>query len=437
MNQNFYNSNSSGFDQFQPSQYSVVYQPPQEETSVKILHDQENVINSVQPFLRKFNRCSFFETPKVLLLAWDRVSEIKDAFRNKQYKPEDIKELFRKLFNDVQNIHEELAKYINTPSWNRPVFYNNDEDDDEEFSIPMSEMYKSSLTAMTPITDSLIMEDEHLDTISETESDKLIKSSVENLVPNLSLSEDLFDIESECDVPVCGDFMTFSNLLIDADDSFSSSDDESFFDEDVPKEIYSNPLFDEEISSINIDPHHFNAESDLIESLLNQDSLIISSPKIDSLLEEFFEEFNSKNSDAIIESFSPSPILVEDSDSLMEEIDLFLTPDDSMPPGIKIDDYDFKGDILFLEEFLSNDSPSLLENESFHFDFPSSPRPPAKPPNDGIYYDDEPDTGLLTAKGVGDIFEHCVLMPRLLRTQPALCPVIDTLLPFSSKNVEN
>ncbi|GJR40964.1 hypothetical protein Tco_1216648 [Tanacetum coccineum] len=45
------------------------------------------------------------------------------------------------------------------------------------------------------------------------------------------------------------------------------------------------------------------------------------------------EKFNSKNSDAIIESFSPSPIPVEDSDSLMEEIDLFLTPDDSMPPG--------------------------------------------------------------------------------------------------------
>ncbi|GJV71873.1 hypothetical protein Tco_1491868 [Tanacetum coccineum] len=69
------------------------------------------------------------------------------------------------------------------------------------------------------------------------------------------------------------------------------------------------------------------------------------------------EEFNSENSDAIIEPLSPSPIPVEDSDSLMEEIDLFLTPDDSMPPGIENDDYDSKGDILFLEELLSNDSP--------------------------------------------------------------------------------
>nr|GFC26031.1 hypothetical protein [Tanacetum cinerariifolium] len=141
----------------------------------------------------KFNRYSFFETPKVLLLAWVRVSEIKDAFGNKQYKPKDIQELFRKLFNVVQNIHEELAEYINTPSWNRPVFYNNDEDDNEDYTI-----------AITPdflITDSLIMRDEHLDTIPEKESDEFIKSSVENLVPNPSESED----ECEGDVPDCDD----------------------------------------------------------------------------------------------------------------------------------------------------------------------------------------------------------------------------------------
>ncbi|GJX82843.1 hypothetical protein Tco_0332324 [Tanacetum coccineum] len=143
------------------------------------------------------------------------------------------------------------------------------------------------------------------------------------------------------------------------------------------------------------------------------------------------EEFNSENSDAIIESFSPSPIPVEDSDSLMEEIDIFLAPDDSIPPGIENDDYDSEGDILFLEELLSNDSPSLPANESFHFDVPSSPRPPAKPPDDD---DIEPDTGVLTAKVVGDISELYVHVPNVLTTQPTLCPVINTLLPFSSEN---
>nr|GEX57697.1 hypothetical protein [Tanacetum cinerariifolium] len=94
------------------------------------------------------------------------------------------------------------------------------------------------------------------------------------------------------------------------------------------------------------------------------------------------KEFIFENSDAAIKSFSPSPILIEDSDSLRDEIDLSLTLDDSMPPGIEDDDYDSEGDILILEEFLSNDSFSLHENESFHFDISSSPRRPAKPPDD-------------------------------------------------------
>ncbi|GKE83444.1 hypothetical protein Tco_1557186, partial [Tanacetum coccineum] len=64
--------------------------------------------------------------------------------------------------------------------------------------------------------------------------------------------------------------------------------------EDVPKEnfkIYLNLLFDdEEIISTKIDPDSFNAESNLIESLLNRDTLINSSPKFDYLLEEFSGE---------------------------------------------------------------------------------------------------------------------------------------------------
>ncbi|GKE56247.1 hypothetical protein Tco_1495432 [Tanacetum coccineum] len=161
------------------------------------------------------------------------------------------------------------------------------------------------------------MGDEHLRTIPETESDELIKSSVENLVPIPSESEDFSDIESECDVPICDNFTTFSNPLFDADDDFSSSDDELFFDEDVPKEIYSNPLFDEEIICTKID-----VESDLIESLLNQDTLIISSPKIDYLLEEFSGE--------------------------LAHIDL-------IPPRINETDFDPKEEIRLVEKLIAPD----------------------------------------------------------------------------------
>nr|GFA84456.1 hypothetical protein [Tanacetum cinerariifolium] len=103
--------------------------------------------------------------------------------------------------------------------------------------------------------------------------------------------------------------------------------------------------------------------------------------------------------------FDPEEIRFADRlfDSLREEINLFLTLDDSMPSGIENDDHDSEGDMIFLEELLSNDSPSLPVNESFHFNVPSSLRPPAKPPDDD---ESEPDTRVLTVKVVGDISEQ-------------------------------
>nr|GEV08205.1 hypothetical protein [Tanacetum cinerariifolium] len=313
---------------------------------------------------------------------------------------------------------------------------------------------KIAMVLMKPTNEpdnSLSMGDEHLDTILATESDEFIKFSVENLVPNPTGSKG----EHECDVPACEDFTTFSNIFFDADYDFSSSDDQSFSDGDIPKEIYSNPLFDEEIFSIKIDLHHFNVESDIIESLLNHDSLIISSSlKIDSLFDEFageltilksipprinetncdpeeeirlikrllydnssprpLEEFISENSDTAFESFTPFPIPVEDSDSLMEEIDLSFTLDDPMPPGIEEDDYDSERDILILEELLSNDSLSHPENESFHFDIPSSSHLPAKL-SDG-------NSEILNVKVTDGISKHKVPMSRLMITQPTLVP---------------
>nr|GFD52430.1 hypothetical protein [Tanacetum cinerariifolium] len=86
-------------------------------------------------------------------------------------------------------------------------------------------------------------------------------------------------------------FTTFSNILFDAEYEFDSVDDQSLHNEEFSEEIFSNPLFEEEINSMRMGQHHFNAESDLIESMLNHDSSIIpSSSKIDSLLDEFAGE---------------------------------------------------------------------------------------------------------------------------------------------------
>nr|GEW02019.1 hypothetical protein [Tanacetum cinerariifolium] len=286
-----------------------------------------------------------------------------------------------KLMEQMTSMCEMVEKQIeedqaaNARYWKIPACYDDDND------------YNFAITPNEPVN-SLKMGDEHLDTVLAMESDEFIKSSIENLVPNPSESES----ENECDVPAC--FTTFSNILFDADYDFYSSDDQSLSNEDFPKEIYSNPLFDEEIISMKIDPHHFNAESDLIESLLNHDSSITSSSlKIDSLFDEFAGELTLLKS--ILPGIVNLIVILRmkfvlprdfcmithllDSDSLMEEIGLSFTSDDPMPSGIEEDDYDSERDIPILEELLDNYSLSLPENESFHFDIPSSSRPPAKP----------------------------------------------------------
>nr|GEY92433.1 hypothetical protein [Tanacetum cinerariifolium] len=149
-----------------------------------------------------------------------------------------------------------------------------------------------------------------------------------------------------------------------------------------------------------IDEANSDPEEDihLVERLLYDNS----SPRLP-------EEFVSENSNAEIESFSPSPILVEDSDSLMEEIDLSFTLDDPMPPGIEEDNYDSERDILIRDELLENYSLSLSEIKSYYFDIPSFSRPPAKLP-DG-------NTGILNIKMMGDNSEQKVPMPGLMITR--------------------
>ncbi|GJX73829.1 hypothetical protein Tco_0312424 [Tanacetum coccineum] len=143
--------------------------------------------------------------------AWDKFFEVKHA------QSEEVQELLNKLLQDLQSINEELAEYINTPSWNLPI--SSYDDDDDKYSFATQEYLMTCSTAITPDspkTNSLIMVDKHLDIILETESDKFIKSSVENLVQNPSESED----EYKCDVPDCDDsqttnFSTFSNPLFE------------------------------------------------------------------------------------------------------------------------------------------------------------------------------------------------------------------------------
>ncbi|GKE77839.1 hypothetical protein Tco_1543959, partial [Tanacetum coccineum] len=248
----------------------------------------------------------------------------------KQYQQEDIQELMSKLLEDVRNINEELSKFINSPSWNRPTFYN----DDDEYTI----IYRKhkAITPDLPIEEpdnSLSMGDEHLSIILEME-----KSSVENLVP---IPSELKGISDDiCDVPSC-------------------------------------------------DNDHFDAEFGLINSLLNRD-ISITSPKIDflprsspdeilrekllnvNLLINKIEALNlTPSTPFVLEYPSSSPIPVVDSDFFIEVVDTFLVSKDSIPPGIE-SDLDSKGDIVLLDNLLNEDP--IPEYERFTFDIkPDAP----------------------------------------------------------------
>nr|GFB16567.1 hypothetical protein [Tanacetum cinerariifolium] len=316
---------------------------------------------------------------------------------------------------------------------------------------------------------SLSMGDEHLDTIPATESDEFIKSSVENLIPIPSESEGILDCM--CDVPSIDNSPPLDVSKDQASPPDSELVGSEVMEIVIPKvggiEASNDnpiPFYDPIISGTppNLTP---SGESDFfletivlkplceeeiipMKSLRTHDSSLPISSKINSLLDKFageltlfksitlgidetdcdFEEdihlikkllydnssprppkeFISANSDAASESFSPSPILVKDSDSLMEEIDLFCTPDYPMPPGIEDKDYDSKRDILIPKDLPSNNSLSFAEKESFHFDIPVFSRPPAKPP-DG-------DTGILNIKMMGDIYDQKAFMHKLMIT---------------------
>ncbi|GKA67207.1 hypothetical protein Tco_0767015 [Tanacetum coccineum] len=266
-----------------------------------------------------------------ILLAEGRLYKLIDTLQIKQCFPDDMLDLLPQIDKDIKTLNDDLEHEEQSAKISISRKFSVYDDDDDEYSIQTQEYLKKFASAITPdlpITDSLIMEDEHLDTIPVTESANTIKSSVEDLVPIPSEFVDLSDGESECDVPINDDspeshFTTFSNPLFDSNDDFSS-DDESLSEEEIQKDefkYFSNPLYD-------------------------LDDEIITNEKILP---------NQKDLDVVI----PIPPGID------EQIDLFL--DNLIPSGIDNDD-DSEGDILPLEELLSNVLSPLPESNDFTVD---------------------------------------------------------------------
>ncbi|GKA19371.1 hypothetical protein Tco_0699286 [Tanacetum coccineum] len=330
----------------------------------------------------------------------DEMLSLSNVLQIKDYRNEKIDIWFRR---ECENMIDELKGKFNGMS----IEINRKKELQrlEQSTIPLNEIDSQipPSIAITPVLptmepeDSLIMGNEELSTILEKESD--------------------------CDLPLCDDIspinvyeeksVTFSNPLFYSNEDFTTSDDESLFDEDVPEDnfkIYSNPLFefDDEYISSNVNPlfdkvledieckdsYDSNLDestflvtplfdsnedgcftpSDDVELLLHHDS---STPMISvvSIPEGFTNEPPLEKNDDLFDLESKmnewKKILYDDLiDDLIfaqrgdiDEIDAFLDID--IPTNIKDDFYDSKGDVLYLESLLSDDTTPSPPPEVF------------------------------------------------------------------------
>ncbi|GJS88332.1 hypothetical protein Tco_0770968 [Tanacetum coccineum] len=391
-----------------------------------MLQAREDLMEAIQAFLKKCDHIPPKEKCMALLLDEESFLKVKQAFEGEQNQPEIIQEVLLQLIHDLQRLDEIQPKQAKEKGTNKQVqkkqeeksiaellaeeqtatinsFYqnpdllqsliyqdddNDDDDYDEESILSMNtDMFETpspnAITTSSPIEepkDSLIMEDEDINTIPEKESDEENESSVENLFHIPSESKVTSDNESECDLPIFDDSpldvfedncVIFSRPLFDSygdtTSSEYSSDDESILEEDV----FSNLPFKFDVESISSDvyPIYDEVLEDIDSTNYLIDSINDFSPKIDPLLEEFAGELalinpippgiagadfdpegdsrlveklsydNSSprppeelNSEDIIEFFSAFPIPVEGSDFLLEETNTILSYlDDSLP----------------------------------------------------------------------------------------------------------
>ncbi|GJR96062.1 hypothetical protein Tco_0268236 [Tanacetum coccineum] len=348
--------------------------------------------------------------------------------------------------------------------WKIPICY----DDDEDNTI--------AITPVLPIEEpdnSLSMGDEHLDTIPATESDEVIKSSVENLIPIPSEPEGIPD--KMCDVPLCENTTPLntlnehSEIVVNSDDDNSSSDDDYPYGEDIDYVDASPP--DVEIVSLEVveivDPEVGRIDDDILltikddilrEKLLNVNLLIA---KIDALRD-------NPTSEVVIKSTSTFPnLFLEETntfDNSIPESETFRFNLEEISSGsptthselslpLIYKSFPFYVDNDHFKERSSGNTTTHVDfsqYDSFIFDLSNDQFPPtdrsdlnheefadelahiiSPPEYDHFCFKIEPELGNLTMDVVNDIFptrEPRVHVPNVFPTHPTLHLNLDFIL---------
>ncbi|GJT67233.1 hypothetical protein Tco_1018713 [Tanacetum coccineum] len=420
-----YDYNSFGFDQFQPPQYTINH---------PISNVQNSLFNAQNEFLNSQNKLM------------EQMTSICDMVGQYMQKKEEEKRI----------AEEQAAK---DRYWKIPICY----DDDEDYTIAITPV----LPTKEPVN-SLSMGDEHLDTIPATESDEVIKSSVENLVPIPSESEGIPD--SVCDVPLCNNptpleaFKEHSETIIDSNNDYSSSDDDSY--ENIDYVDASPP--DSEIVSLEVveivipkvggidDDILLTIKDDILrEKLLNVNLLIANiealkdnpAPSSDVMtkssstsLNLFLEETNTfDNSSPESETFcfdleeNSSGSTTTRSDYSLPDYEAFYDNHiEEKSSGSTTTHADFSQYDSFIFDLSINPFPPVDRSDFYHEEFADELAHIISPPEyDHFCFKIEPELGNLTMDAVGDIFptrEPRVHVPNVLPTHPTLNLDLDLIL---------
>nr|GEW31749.1 reverse transcriptase domain-containing protein [Tanacetum cinerariifolium] len=355
--------------------------PPSNEISDEVFQAKGDLMKSIQTFLKKFNNIPFGEKPKNLFQAWDNFFTIQRA------QPEDSYELFQKLLE----VLKELAEYKESlENSSKEIATSNSNEEKEEppqdFDIQLVEIYRqkellcmhdnvNDLIESALNTKLLLINSQHLDNKeqevknvveqpAERGNHEIIKSGVEELVPILSENEVTSEDKRECDVLACEDS--------------STSEDIEYVEASLPDpEIVSveeENVVQQEEEEVDLEDISQIQDIDLREKLLSITRLISNIESLnDNLTPDLARLINAAKSD-IYDDSSNEPLL--------EEADLFLAFDNSIPPDIENFGDNSEGDIRFLKELLIDDSILSHESSDSNFeDNPSIPRPPPEPPD--------------------------------------------------------
>ncbi|GJU73325.1 hypothetical protein Tco_1264730 [Tanacetum coccineum] len=338
--------------------------------------------------------------------------------------------------------------------WKIPICY--DDDDDEESSIPLKDIIISGLSpcvAITPIllteepVDSLIMEDEHLDTIPATESDEVIKSTVENLVQ------------------IPNQFEGFS----DSNDDSTSIDDDSFSIDDIDYVEASPPDYElvslEEVKDFHTEDEEI--EDDILLEKLSKINLLIAkieeinsnpSPSSDfvtkspsTFLNFFLEKTNTfDNSIPESETFyfdleeNSSGSTTTRSDYSLSDYEAFYLDDDHIKEkssGSTTTHADFSQYDSFIFDLSINLFPPADRSDFYHEEFAGELAHIISPSEyEHFYFKIEPELGNFTMDVVEDIFDNPtreprVHVPNILPTHPTLH--LDSNFTLSSDSLES